>query len=217
MLSIPVDADLLDADQWIISEFLPSDRAWNGDDMGAWLEGNAVVAPDGSVVNLLRVQTKSPNEKAAYVRVLDGGKKMAFDPAADFYPFPGGAKKFTIRYDAQTHKYWALASIVHERHRANNPGGIRNTLALTCSRDLKSWEVQCILLYHPDTVKHGFQYPDWLFDGEDIIAAVRTAYDDTKDGAHNNHDANFLTFHRWRNFRKLTLADSVKLELPPRR
>jgi hypothetical protein len=168
-----------------------------------------VVSPDGAIVNILRVQTKLPDEKCAIVRVSGDGGKMDFDPDKSFYPFPGGAKKFTIRFDTQTQKYWALASIVHERHKANNPGGIRNTLALTSSRDLKSWEIQCILLYHPDTVKHGFQYPDWLFDGDDIVAVVRTAYDDGGDGAHNNHDANFLTFHRWKNFRKLTMADSV--------
>jgi len=52
-------------------------------------------------------------------------------------------------------------------------------------------------------------YADWQFDGDDLIAAVRTAFDDGQSGAHSNHDANFLTFHRVRNFRRLTLADST--------
>jgi hypothetical protein len=65
------------------------------------------------------------------------------------------------------------------------------------------------LFVHPDTTKHGFQYPDWQFDGEDLIAVVRTAFEDGAGGAHNAHDANFLTFHRWPEFRKLTLSDSV--------
>lgn len=30
-------------------------------------------------------------------------------------------------------------------------------------------------------------------------------------GAHNAHDANYLTFHRFENFRELTPADSVVL------
>jgi hypothetical protein len=30
-------------------------------------------------------------------------------------------------------------------------------------------------------------------------------------GAHNNHDADFLTFHRFANFRRLTMADSVPM------
>lgn len=214
MLSAPVDADLLDASQWTASEFLPSSVSWNGGDFGAWLEGNAVVAPGGALLNILRVQTRSPDEKAALVRVAADGKSLAFDPAEGFTTFPGGAKKFAIRFDPQTKLYFALASIVGERHRAQNPGGIRNTLALTASPDLRTWTVRCVLLYHPDVAKHGFQYPDWHFDGEDIIAAVRTAYDDGRGGARNNHDANFLTFHRFADFRRLTMADSVDAKKP---
>ncbi len=204
MLSAPVDADLLNAENWTNTNFLPSDRAWNGGDMGAWLEGNAVVAPDGQVVNVLRVQTRSPDEKAAIVRISADGKEASFDPATGFVEFPGGAKKFTIRFDPQSKRYWSLASIVHPKHRAANPGGIRNTLALTCSADLRHWIVRAIVLYHPDTRKHGFQYVDWLFDGDDLIAACRTAYDDGLGGAHNAHDANYLTFHRIHDFRSKT-------------
>ena len=211
MMSIPVDADLLAAGNWTWAEFLPSDRAWNGGDMGAWLEGNALVAPDGGMVDVLRVQTKSPDEKAAVVRISADGKTAAFDPASGFVRFPGGSKKFAIRFDRQSKLYWSLASIVHDRHRAENPGGIRNTLALVCSPDLTNWTTRTILLYHPDVVKHGFQYVDWLFEGDDIIAACRTACDDGLGGAHNNHDANFLTFHRITNFRARTMADSVPM------
>jgi hypothetical protein len=211
MLSVPVDADLLNADHWIHAEFLPSDRSWNGGDMSAWLEGNAVVAPDGGLVDVLRVQTKSPKEKAAIVRISADGKQTSFDPAAGFVEFPGGAKKFAIRFDPQSRIYWSLASIVHERHRTTDPGRIRNTLALTCSTNLADWSLRSVLLYHPDVKSHGFQYVDWLFDGGDLIAVCRTAYDDGLGGAHNNHDANFLTFHRFSNFRRLTMADSTPI------
>ncbi len=214
MFSIPVNADLLNAINWTCSNFLPSGRAWNGGDMGAWLEGNAVVTPAGELVDVLRVQTQSPDEKAALVRISQDGKTASFDPATGFVKFPGGAKKFSIRFDPQTKCYWTLASVVLDRHRTNNPGGIRNALALTSSPDLVNWAVRCVLLYHPDVVKHGFQYVDWLFDGEDIIAACRTAFDDGLGGAHNKHDANFLTFHRWQKFRNLTMDDSVSL-VPP--
>ena len=209
VLSVPVGADLLDAANWTCSNFLPSDRSWNGGDMGAWLEGNAVITPAGELVDVLRVQTKSPDEKAAIVHISQDGKNASFDPATGFIKFPGGAKKFTIRFDPQTRRYWTLASIVLDRYRSHEPGAVRNTLALTTSSDLLNWEVRCILLHHPDITKHGFQYVDWLFDGEDIIAACRTAFDDDEDGAHNAHDANYLTFHRFARFRRLTLADSV--------
>lgn len=214
MMSVPVDVDLLNAANWTVSNFLPSDRSWNGGDMGAWLEGNAVVTSDGKIVNVLRVDTRSPDEKAALVSISDDGKVATFNPTSGFIDFPGGAKKFTIRYDQKTRFYWSLATVVHERHRDRNPGGIRNTLALTSSPDLKNWTVRCILLYHPDTARHGFQYVDWLFEGDDLIAVCRTAYDDGQGGARNNHDANYLTFHRFANFRRLTMADSVPMPEP---
>ena len=61
-------------------------------------------------------------------------------------------------------------------------------------------EVKDILDRRNEVVgKVGFQYVDFLFDGDDIIFLCRTA----DCGAANFHDANFSTFHRIRNFRKL--------------
>lgn len=209
MLSAPVEVDLLNATNWTASNFLPSSRDWNGGDMGAWLEGNAVVTPEGELVDLLRVQTKSPEEKAAIVHISQDGRTASFDSTTGFVAFPGGSKKFTIRFDPVTKRYWSLASVVLARHRAENPGSVRNALALTCSPDLVNWTVRCVVLYHPEVSRHGFQYVDWLFEGDDLIAACRTAYDDAEGGAHNFHDANYLTFHRFSGFRKLTMADSA--------
>lgn len=216
MLSVPVDADLLNATNWTFSNFIPRDPSWLNGDFNAWLEGNAVVTRDGRIVNILRVDTPGFPEKAAIVSISADGRTASFDPAAGFINFPGGAKKFTIRHDAKSDLYWSLATIVPERHqKAGRPGGIRNTLALVCSQDLTNWTTRCILLYHPDIAKHGFQYVDWHFEGDDLIAACRTAYDDGQGGARNNHDANFLTFHRIANFRAKTMADSVPLpDLP---
>ena len=215
VLSAPVDADLLDASSWTASGFLPSDRSWNGGDMGAWLEGNVVVGPGGKLVNLLRVDTQGLPERAAWVSIdgLDGVPR--FDPKEGFIPMPGGAKKFTIRFDPRSRRYWTLASVVPEGWEgAGKPARIRNTLGLVSSPDLRSWSIRCHLLHHPDHEHVGFQYVDWLFDGDDLIAACRTAYPDGQGGAHSAHDANFLTFHRIRGFRGLGPGDSVPLSRP---
>ena len=45
----------------------------------------------------------------------------------------------------------------------------------------------------------GFQYADWFIEGEDILCALRVAYD----GADTYHNSNRITFHRFRNFRTL--------------
>jgi hypothetical protein len=210
MLSVPVEADLLEATNWTFSTFLPGQAQWLDGRFGGWLEGNAVATRDGRLLDVLRVDTPGYPEKAALVSLSADGLTPSFDPRSGFVNFPGGAKKFAIRYDPRSDRYWSLATIVPESQRqTGRPGGVRNTLALTVSADLTNWTVRCLLLHHPDRAKHGFQYVDWQFDGEDMIAACRTAFDDEEGGAHNNHDANFLTFHRITNFRSKTMADSV--------
>jgi hypothetical protein len=125
--------------------------------------------------------------------------------------FPGGCKKFTIRLDAKSHKYWSLVNHVPPSQQGSNPERTRNTLALTFSTDLRHWTVQSIVLQHPDPENHAFQYVDWQFEGDDIIAVSRTAFDDGLGGAHNQHDANYLTFHRFKNFRGLSAKHSASL------
>ena len=209
IMSAPVDADLLQQKIWTFSNVLARDSEWLGGVFGGWLEGNAVVNPEGDIVNILRVACPAGG-KAAIVRASKDGKTVSFDPERDIIDFPGGAKKFTIRYDEESKAYWTLSNPVLPKHAAETKAAsIRNTLALMCSNDLRTWQIRCVLIYHPDVRHHGFQYPDWLFEGDDIIAAIRTAYDDGLGGAHNAHDANFLTFHRFTDFRQLTMADAA--------
>jgi hypothetical protein len=211
VMSAPVDADLLNATNWTATNAIARDPAWLDGQFRGWLEGNAVVDPQGRIVNILRVNVSDPSRlagKAALIRIDEEGRAATFDPTDGFIDFPGGAKKFTIRHDARSNAYWSLTNPVMQ-HTDRNAGTVRNTLALLRSEDLVHWEMRCILLHHPDVVKHAFQYPDWVIDGDDIIAAIRTAYDDGLGGARNAHDANFLTFHRFPGFRELTLEDSV--------
>jgi len=218
VLSAPVDAELLDAGSWTASNFLPSNKSWNNGDMGGWLEGNVVATREGQLFDILRVETKAYPEKAALVHISPDGKTASFDPTNGFISFPGGAKKFTIRYDAKSDYYWSLATVVPAKLQTSaRPAAIRNSLALTRSKDLNHWTVRCVLIHHPDSAKHGFQYADWLFHDNDLLALVRTSFDDSQGGAHNYHDANFLTFHRWNNFRQLAQRESVlESELPQR-
>lgn len=203
MMSAAEDADLLAAASWTTSNKLTADYAWFGGKFGGWLEGNAVATPAGEVVNVLRVQQPNYPERAAVVRVSADGKAATFDPAKDFIDFPGGGKKFTIRFDPASKSYWTLANHVPKEFEGPNAASRRNTLALACSADLRTWEVKRVVLQHADVKLHGFQYADWQFDGGDLIAAVRTAFEEP-DGtpANSAHNANYLTFHRVAGFRK---------------
>ena len=191
VMSTPVDADLLKADNWTVSNRLRFDQAWPGI---AWLEGNIVVTPGNKLVNILRIQCDDA-EIAGITHISEDGKSVSFDPEKDFIDFFGGSNKFTIRYDSVTERYWSLVN------KQINPKAYRNILALVSSADLHNWKVESIVLSHPDSKKHAFQYVDWLFEGQDIIFVSRTAYDDGLGGARKAHDANYLTFHRIRGSR----------------
>jgi hypothetical protein len=189
VLSAPEKADLLDARSWTMTPRLrfPADAPGGKH----WLEGNVVPGPHGKLLDILRVDNV---EEIALTRVEPGG--LHFEGMADF---PGGAKKFTIRYDRQSRLYWALSNPAPG---ADNPASVRNTLALISSPDLRKWEVRRIILTHPDSQRHAFQYADWQFDGRDLAVLSRTAFDDEDGGAPRGHDANYLTFHRVERFRE---------------
>ena len=70
------------------------------------------------------------------------------------------------------------------------------------SSDLRAWTLHHPVIYHADVKNHGFQYVDWLFEGDDLIVVSRTACDDGLGGADNQHNSNYLTFHRVENFRR---------------
>ena len=204
VISAPVDADLLKSSNWKTTNFLRYDSAYLNGQFGGWLEGNAVVTPEGKVIDFLRVATSEPGrDMAAIVNISDDGSKASFDPSSGFLDFAGGSRKFTIRYDDRTKLYWTISNLVTKEFSNLPAGSVRNTLVLKSSPDLIRWKINKILLFHPDVKKHGFQYVDWQFDGRDIIYVCRTAYDDQNGGAHNYHDANYLTFHRIRNYSKM--------------
>ncbi len=206
VMSAAVDSDLMQAKSWQASEPKLYDSTYLNGKFGGWLEGNFVVDKKNQLWDLLRVDDKSSlEEKAAMVSLSDDGKKTSFDPATGFIPFDGGSKKFVIKYDTASGHYWTLANTIPQRFRTQyptrNPASFRNTLMLRKSKDLLHWEDVKIILEHEDVLNHGFQYVDWIFDGNDMLVLSRTAYFDGKENAHNNHDANYLTFHRISDFR----------------
>lgn len=204
VISAPVDADLMHADSWQKTNYLMYDSTYLEGKFGAWLEGNVVVDPQGNLLDILRVAVPTGHDEvAAFVRISADGKTASFDPQTGFVKLPGGSKKFSIRYDEKSNRYWMLTNYVSPELKGANPASVRNRQALCSSEDLVKWDIHQIILEHPEDVYHGFQYVDWLFEGDDIIFLSRTAFDDENGGARNNHDANFLTFHRIKDFRKL--------------
>lgn len=199
VFSAPADADLLDASNWTTSTRMAVDTAW-GKDYDFWLEGGAVLSRDGHVLNMLRVNNRK-EEYAAIIHVSDDGKRLSFQPEKDFVRFPGGCKRFVVRYDEKSKRYWSLSNWVPEKFKGYNIERSRNTLALVSSPDLRNWTVHSVVLQDDNIDKSGFQYVDWQIENNNIIFVSRTAFFDGKNYADNQHNSNFITFHRIENFR----------------
>ncbi|KAL4437386.1 hypothetical protein ABPG75_004525 [Micractinium tetrahymenae] len=222
LLSAPADADLLSPASWsasqarqFSSDMLP---AWMPGPMvsGGYLEGNAVSLPGGAGVGLLLrclvydAQGRTYTMQHACLFQLRPGPSPG--PAApgsdslawqDFVDMPGGGNRFTARWVPEARRYLALTNPSIDRY-GSNPDA-RNILVLVHSTDLLSWRIATTVLIPNDGLTWeqslwmtGYHYADWIVDGSDILAAVRTAYD----GAHSYHDSNRITFKRIGNFRR---------------
>lgn len=229
VVSAAVDADLLDARSWTRTNATRFQPQWFNGRRPGWLEGNVVVTPEGRLANILRVHTEprvedefAPTggakgipryEVGARCEISADGRTQTFDPQRGFVHFPGSQSKYTIRFDPQTKRYWALVQKISRPHEGRDwktsPIHQRNVLMLTSSADLRSWEERAIVLrWRQGEVLAGadrvaWQYLDWQFEGDDLVAVSRTSW-----GGQTYHNANYMTFHGVRNFRALTLADA---------
>lgn len=196
VMSCDAEADLLVPENWSFTppkQFDPADAPELGHlPTGTMtIEGTLTESPDGKLLNIMRFG--GYRSIIAY-RVDDGDPEapLTYDRCI---PFPANWSKFMIKYDPVSRKYYSIGCrLLGEEPR-------RNLLSLLASDDLDNWyPVTDLLDYRDqDADKIGFQYVDFEMEGEDIIFLCRTAMNN----AHNFHDANYSTFHRIPNFRKL--------------
>lgn len=241
VVSAPVGSDLLRASSWTRTNDLTFDPAWVKGDRTGWLEGNVVAAPDGRLLDLLRVNAPPTlgdafpldgpaagiprYEVAAAVEVAADGRAVSFNPGRGFFRFPGSQSKFTIRFDPVSRLYWSVANRITNPYsgypRNISPELQRNVLDLVCSPDLRHWTIRyTVLRWHeglPLTLADhvAFQYADWQFDGPDLVVVSRTSWN-----GESYHNANLLTFHRIRGFRTVRPSDSpppLRAPVPPSR
>ncbi|MBL9213784.1 MAG: exo-alpha-sialidase [Opitutaceae bacterium] len=229
VVSAPEQADLLDAANWTRTNGILFDPAWYNGRRPGWLEGNVVVTPEGTLANFLRVHTEPRPEDGfasaggargipryevgARAEISADGRTMSFDPTGGLIHLPGSQSKFTIRFDPISRRYWALIqkiTLPHEgRDWKTSPIHQRNVLMLTSSADLRTWREDSIVLRWRErqmlagSDRVAWQYLDWQFDGDDLVAVSRTSW-----GGQNYHNANFMTFHRVPNFRRRTMQDA---------
>jgi len=209
VMSAKIGADLMKEASWTLSTPVEFNPLWLDGKFASIVEGSITIGPDGLPTILTRLDYRGePEERALIARCSPDGRVLGMDSRRDIVIFPGGCKKFIVRWDPASRRYWSITNWVPRRHKGLNVERMRNTAALVWSTDLRRWRIASVILYHPDHAFHGFHYIDFAFDGEDLLVASRTAYDDGLGGAHNQHDSNFLTFHRVKGFRRVGAGEA---------
>lgn len=212
VMSAPEDADLLDASSWTLTNTVQLGEGFNyqSHPISELIEGNMVATPDGKVYNVLRASSTGTSAAAVTLPVNDVVNLSA--PSGTWLiTLPGGGKKFTVRYDPVSRRYWAItnpAATAGIKHNGIYSSGItfdlmRNRMVLLYSTDLTNWVQYRNIVTDPDPFFHGFQYVDWQFDGDDIVAVCRMACPERRGLPERQHNANFMTFHRICKFRNL--------------
>lgn len=188
-ISASSTSNLMNPDNWVLAERLDNIRTGNEADMIVNREGSPVIIPKGS----------------RKIRILSPTKTIVEDGVDDF-KLTGSGSKYSVIYDPESDKYWALTS--------HSPieGNIRTGVVLSSSSDLKTFTIEKQVIQGKSSGFHGFNYPFMQIDGDDIVFVSRTAWENEEGQAQRWHDANMLTFHRIRNFRNIGL-NSLKNNL----
>lgn len=183
LISVDENADLLNPESWCITEILTDIPAQSNGQKSPAIEGNAVISPEGKLYDFLRVGSREGRGTAL---ILEGSpnkpeERLKF---SRYVNFPMGHTKFEILpYNGG---YLAIG---------NDNAPHRNVLSLYRSENLDCWELVKHLMDYKDHDPEytAFQYPAAFIEDSTLYVLSRTALN----GAHNFHDANYITFHKF--------------------
>lgn len=190
-MSAAITDDLLLRTRWTYSNYLSMDISLNSS--GAkWMNGCIVLTVQNDISILPNIKGGNSNETG--IINLSNNTTASFDTESGAISMPGGGKKFTVRYDASSGKYWAITNNIRDTENIGgiSPDLIYNTLSIISSPDLKSWNVEQEVLYHQDFQSNGFIHTDWLFVGNDIIGVCALSWDDCEGSVPHIEEANYL-------------------------
>ncbi len=220
VVSADINSDLMNASSWKITNKASDvmNKEWFSEvthnpkntDASAVGEANVVVGPDGHVYVIGRMFTSKLMGYGGILRVSDDNERLelvdgildAKCPEKSLVWMDSTATKFSVRYDEESELYYAIVST----YTVNGEYHQRTVLSLLYSSDLINWTTATSLLVDRELLNecyaarmHGFQYADFVIDGDDIIMVVREAT------GYTNwfHDGKWTTFYRIEDFRDL--------------
>lgn len=151
---------------------------------------------------------------AAVFDLTDDGTTLRLT-FSQFHPMPGAQLKYCVIRDEVSKLFWATANLVVDSQGAfdwwqpekrgkfwgfgDAGGNDRRFLMLFYGIDGLNWfQAGCVA--QAAKISQSFMYGTPVIDGDDLAIIARTSVN-----APNQHDADYATFHRVRNFRRLAL------------
>lgn len=215
--SIDVTKDLLVASNWTKTpgpnEYVT--KEWFeqiiGKKIGQWgmgtaecQEGVMVKGRDGEIYVIYRVESQPYGNYAVMMKLSDDRTTLEYLPnGGSVINLPTTVSRFVIKYDEVSDKYVMISNLWLSGEIGNRA---RNVLGLSVSDDLENWTVVDTLLVDREMINsdyscyaHAYQYPDFDFDGDDIVLTVREATGFTN----TFHDGKYFTFYRVTDFRSM--------------
>jgi hypothetical protein len=180
-----------------------------------YLEPNVIaVGSQLRVLATVKPKRQSTTGVCAVLDISDTPEKLGL-AFTQYHPMPGGQLKFCIIRDEVSKLYWATVNLAVDSQQSasfwagmdkdkrfrgeGNGGNDRRFLMLQYSLDGLNWfQAGCIA--QAAKLSQSYMYARPVIDGDDLAIIARSSVN-----APNQHDADYATFHRVKDFRKLAL------------
>ena len=218
-----LSADLMNPGAWRMSEPVPfpgvpdalTDPKFAGH-TSQYLEPNVLnVRGRLRVLATVKPKHQSTAGLCAVLDLNDDGRKLDLQ-FTQYHPMPGGQLKFCVIWDEVSQMFWATANLVVDdagifdwwnkgwtqgnfRGDGRIGGNDRRFLMLLYGLDGLNWfQAGCVA--QAGKISQSFMYARPVIDGNDLAIIARSSVN-----APSQHDADYATFHRVHDFRRLAL------------
>lgn len=223
VISCDLTADIMDPASWRCSATVPLPEVppsltnpKYAEYPNQYLEPN-VISVNGRirVLAVMKPKHQATANLCAVLDVADTPEKLDLT-FTQYNPMPGGQLKFFTRWDEASKMFWATSNLVVDSQGENDwfeeaskkeifrtdgrlGGNDRRFLMLHYSLDGLNWMPAGCIAQAPK-LSQSFMYAVPVVDGDDLAIIARSSIK-----APNQHDADYATFHRVQDFRKLAL------------
>ena len=158
------------------------------------------------VLSTVKIKRQTTSNVCAVLDASDDGTKLDLK-FTRYNSMPGGNLKFCVLWDDASKLFWATSNLPADSENTINvkqdnfrgSAGDRRFLMLHYSLDALNWFPAGCIAAAPK-LSQSFMYARPVIDGEDLAIICRSSVN-----APNQHDADYATFHRVRDFRKLAM------------